>query len=245
MILNATTKTVEIILGEATVTNDMDVTVAYADITPSAYTDGASDGASNGVTAATIVAAPAASTQRRVKDLIIYNNDTVAHAVTVRLNNNGTYRVLWIGTVSIGQLLIYSNGSWTTNNTAAILSSAIEFVIDGFGTALGVGLKGYLEVPFNCDIKVATLLADQSGAIVVDVWKCTYAQFDAGSTHPVVGDKITATAPPTIAASGVKSQDSTLTGWTIHLAKGDILAINVNSATTITRVLISLRVDRS
>lgn len=120
----------------------------------------------------------------------------------------------------------------------------IAFVIDGGGSAITTGMKGYLEIPFACTITAATLLADQSGSIVVDIFKCTYSQFDAGSTHPVSGDKITASAPPTI-SSTTKSQDTTLTGWTKAITAGDILAFNVNSITTCQRVTVSLTVTKS
>lgn len=119
----------------------------------------------------------------------------------------------------------------------------ISFLIDGGGSAIATGMKGYIEVPFACTIQRATLLADQSGSIVVDIFKCTYSQFDAGSTHPVSGDKITASAPPTI-SSATKAQDSTLTGWTKTINAGDILAFNVNSITTVTRVTLSLKVSK-
>lgn len=124
-------------------------------------------------------------------------------------------------------------------NPTVGLVSAIEFVIDGGGSALTTGIKGYLEVPFACTITQATLLADVSGSVVVNVYKDTYANYP-----PVVGDKITASAPPTI-SSATKSQDSTLTGWTTSISAGDILAFNVDSATTITRVTISLKVTRT
>lgn len=120
----------------------------------------------------------------------------------------------------------------------------IAFVIDGAGAAISTGLKGYLEIPFACTINQVTLLADRSGSIVVDIFKCTYSQFDASSTHPVSGDKITASAPPTI-SSTTKSQDATLTGWTTSLSAGDILAFNVNSATTVQRVTLSLKVTKT
>lgn len=114
-------------------------------------------------------------------------------------------------------------------------------VIDGGGSAIATGLKGYLgPVPFDGTITQNSLLADQSGSIVVDVWKCTYSQFDAGSTHPVSGDKITASAPPTISAA-TKSQDSTLTGWTTSFAAGDVFAFNVNSASSIQRVTLTIK----
>ena len=128
------------------------------------------------------------------------------------------------------------NMEWVTPNT-----DSIEFVIDGGGSVLTTGMKGYVEVPRGATITSATLLADQSGSVIVDIFKCTYSQFDAGSTHPVSGDKITASAPPTI-TSTYKSQDTTLSGWTKTLNAGDILAFNVNSITTITRVTISLKI---
>lgn len=122
--------------------------------------------------------------------------------------------------------------------------AAIEYVIDGGGATITTGVKGYLEIPFACTINRSTLLADQSGSIVVNIWKTTYSAFDAGSTHPVVGDKITASAPPTL-STATKAQDSTLTGWTTSISAGDILAFNVDSVTTCQRVTLSLKVTKS
>jgi len=117
--------------------------------------------------------------------------------------------------------------------------TSLTFIIDGAGSAITTGQKGHLEVPFACTIKQVTMLADQTGSIVVDIWKDTYANFP-----PTDADSITASAPPTI-SSAQKSQDSTLTGWTKSISAGDILAFNVDSCTTITRVTISLKVERT
>lgn len=110
----------------------------------------------------------------------------------------------------------------------------ISFVIDGGGSAIETGEKGHVEIPFKCEIQRVTLLADQSGSIVVDVWKDTYANFP-----PTVADTITASAKPTL-SSAQKSQDATLTGWTKTINAGDILAFNVDSVATIERVTVSL-----
>ncbi len=115
----------------------------------------------------------------------------------------------------------------------------IAFIIDGGGSAITTGQKGHLEIPFACTIQRVTMLADQTGSIVVDIWKDTYANFP-----PTVADSICGAAKPTI-SSAQKSQDSTLTGWTKSIAAGDILAFNVDSCTTITRVTISLKVAKS
>lgn len=120
-----------------------------------------------------------------------------------------------------------------------ILISGIEFVIDGGGSAITTGVKGYIEVPFDCTINRVTLLADQSGSIVVDIWKDVYANYP-----PTDADSITASAVPTI-TSDTDSQDATLTGWTTAVTAGDILGYNVDSATTITRVTVSLQVTKT
>jgi len=119
------------------------------------------------------------------------------------------------------------------------LTVAIEFIIDGGGSAITPGIKGDLEIPFACTINRATLLADQSGSLVVDIWKDSYANYP-----PTDLDSITASAPPTLSAA-IKSQDSTLTGWITSVAAGDTLRFNVDSATTVTRATISLQVTRS
>ena len=95
-----------------------------------------------------------------------------------------------------------------------------------------------IEVPFDCTIVAAVLLADASGSIVIDVWKDSYANFP-----PTDADTITSATPPTI-TTATKSEDTTLTGWTTSLTKGDILRFNVDSVTTITRVTLMLRVTK-
>jgi len=128
-------------------------------------------------------------------------------------------------------------GAWALLNPSPPPDTII-FVIDGGATAITTGVKGDLAIPFSCTITEWSLLADQSGSIVVDIWKDTYANFP-----PVVGDTITASAKPTISAS-TKGQSSTLTGWTTAIGAGDILRFNVDSVTSIKRLTISLKVSR-
>jgi hypothetical protein len=116
-------------------------------------------------------------------------------------------------------------------------------VIDGSGAALTTGLKGYVEVPFNGVLAQVDMVADRSGNLVVDLWKCTYSQFDAGTTHPVAGDKITASTPPTI-SGGVKSTDSTLASWITALTAGDVIGFYVTSVLNIQRVTLTLKYNR-
>jgi hypothetical protein len=115
---------------------------------------------------------------------------------------------------------------------------SIEFIIDGGGSAITTGVKGDVEITFPCYIKSVRLAADQTGSIVIDIWKDTYANL-----LPTVADTITASAKPTL-STALKAEDLTLTGWTRMFNAGDWLRFNVDSITTVERVTISLTVAR-
>lgn len=110
IILNATTKSLQILLGGVVTLNELPFTTHYVDITTTSYTPASNDGLSSGATAVTVVAAPAASTQRQVKLLTVYNADTIGETVTVRLNNNGTFRILVAVALAAGSTLVYTDG---------------------------------------------------------------------------------------------------------------------------------------
>lgn len=114
---------------------------------------------------------------------------------------------------------------------------AIRITIDGGGSVIPTGVVRDLYLEKGGAIKQVALLADQSGDAVVDLWVDTY-----GNYPPTNADSITASAPPTIAA-GVKSRDSTLTGWTTTLAAGSTLRVNVDSAASITRLEITIEYE--
>jgi len=116
--------------------------------------------------------------------------------------------------------------------------AGIVFIIDGGGSAITTGEKGHLRIPFKCEIQRVTLLADQSGSIKIDIWKDTYANFP-----PTDADSICGGNEPEI-SSAQKYQDSTLSGWTKTINAGDILAFNVDSAATIERVTLVLKVRK-
>ncbi len=141
-----------------------------------------------------------------------------------------------------GRSLIDDSDAATARATLGVDITSIEVVIDGGGSTITTGVKLDVEVPFACTINRVTMLADQSGSIVVDIAKDTYANYPP--TFGGGGDSITASAKPTI-TTATKSQDSTLTGWTTSISAGDTLRFNVDSATTIQRVTVSLKVTRA
>ena len=96
MILDATTKSLEIKLGEAVASTNCDVIACWGDYTATTFTPGETGTVTNGVTAVAAAAAPAASTQRLVQEVTVYNADTIAHLVILQVHDTaggGTVRV--------------------------------------------------------------------------------------------------------------------------------------------------------
>jgi len=143
---------------------------------------------------------------------------------------------IWVNTATPNELY-FTDDAGTDFRLGSPVT--ITYVIDGGGTAITTGEKGHLEIPFDCTITGWTLVADQSGSIVIDVWNDTYANFP-----PDNGDTITSATPPTI-TTALKSQDSTLIGWTTAVSAGDILAFNVDSCTDIERITLSIRATKT
>jgi len=102
LVLDATSKSLRMVLGEAHTTNPVDFTVAYADATTTTFTEGGGPAQSNGTTNAELLAAPGASTQRVVKEITIFNNDTVSHAVTLYYRVTATDYVFYKETLAAG-----------------------------------------------------------------------------------------------------------------------------------------------
>lgn len=130
-----------------------------------------------------------------------------------------------------------------TGPTGPSQVAGLSVSIDGAGSVISTGWKGNIVVDFACTITQATMLADQTGSAVVEVWRTTFSAY-APPTHPATADKISAAAPLTISAAQ-KVQDATLSGWTTSIAAGDVLALNVNSCSAITRLTIALKVTRT
>lgn len=133
-----------------------------------------------------------------------------------------------------------ATGATGAAGTNATPISAIGYTINGGGSAIATGVAGNgISVPFNCTINSVTLLADQTGSVVIDIWKDAYANFP-----PTVADTITASAKPTLSSARTYT-NSTLTGWTTTITAGDVLYFNVDSVTSITNLVIVLKVTKS
>lgn len=114
-----------------------------------------------------------------------------------------------------------------------------SILIDGLGSTITTGIKCDVRMPFTGTILGWYLFADQTGSIQIDLWKDTQANFP-----PVDADSITAAAPPVI-SSATNASSTTLTGWVTSFIEGDVIRVNVDSATSITKVTLSLALRRT
>lgn len=121
-------------------------------------------------------------------------------------------------------------------NPPIVVLQQIGITVDGSGAVLTTGVKGYKSFPSAGTIVGVRLLADTTGSIVMDIWKDTYANYP-----PTNADSITSATPPTISASN-KSEDNTLSGWTTTVNAGDVFGFNIDSVSTITRIVLEITI---
>lgn len=156
IILDATIRSLEVVLGGAITTNQLPIVASYVDNTTTTYTPGSSNTATNSTTPVTAVAAPAASTQRQVKLLTIANMDTAAATVTVQYNDNSTLRVLFQVALAVGDNLVYTDGEGFRVVDANGNNKQL------YGGTLGVASGGTGATSFTSD---AILTGNGTGAI--------------------------------------------------------------------------------
>lgn len=148
IVLTATTDNLQAVLAGSVTTNQPQCVTSWRDITTTDFTPGRTVINTNNTTDVNIVAAPAASTQRVVDLINIYNRDTVAATITVKFDANGTEYILWKGSLAAGESVQYVEGlGWqrlsdtgkpqVDNGSVVSLASTTE-VLTGTDTAKAV-----------------------------------------------------------------------------------------------------------
>ncbi len=144
-----------------------------------------------------------------------------------------------------GALPIANGGTASTTAAAArtaleVSKQQIKIQLNGAGGAvLTTGAKKYYQrIPYNCTVTGWDIVLDVAGAIVLDVFMDTYANF------PTLTTSITGSAKPTVAATNQKATSSTLTGWTTALVEGSYLEVSVDSIATASQAILYLTVTR-
>jgi hypothetical protein len=95
MYLSSTDK-LEIVLGSSVTTNQLEWVVSYQDITSAGMTlpQSSNQGLTNNTTTVDMVTAPAASTNRQVVHISVFNDDTTSETVIVKKDVSGTEYIL-------------------------------------------------------------------------------------------------------------------------------------------------------
>lgn len=100
------------------------------------------------------------------------------------------------------------------------------------------GVKAVVKLPFDGTIVEGAVLADVAGDVEVDIWKTDFASYP-----PDVSDSITGGNPLALVGS-IKNVDTTLTGWDVSLAEGDLLSFVTDRADFITRLTVALKIAK-
>lgn len=124
ILLDTTTRKLELLLGGTVTTNQLPFVASYVDLTTTTFTPASNAGQTNNASAVTLVDVPASSTQRQLKFLSIYNADTAAATVTIRLNDNSTLRKIFVTTLAVGDTLLYADGGWSAIDTNGKLKTS-------------------------------------------------------------------------------------------------------------------------
>jgi len=191
IILDATTKSLQFKLGANITTNQLPFAASYIDTTGTVTTPTEQDGVSNNTTAVTIVSAPAASTQRFVKHLVIQNADTAAATVTAIYNNNSTLRNILVVTLAVGDQLIYEDGKgWACLDKNGNLKTAAA-------SALTLGTQNVLNPAAASASNVVAHGLSRKPDFVFAWMECLTA--NAGYS---VGDRLVITSSTQVTSSG-------------------------------------------
>lgn len=121
-----------------------------------------------------------------------------------------------------------ADGTWAAPPGGGTKTFSAGITCDGAGAVLTVGTKGYVTIPFTGTITGWYIVGDQSGSIVMDVWK-------AAGALPTNANTITGTEKPTLTAQ-TNNSDTALSTWTTAVTVGDIMGFEIESVSTLTKV---------
>lgn len=128
----------------------------------------------------------------------------------------------------------------TKVSTSSVIGTtyAMEFVIDGGGSVITTGMKGYLQAVDAGTVTQWTIVGDTAGSISVDITSDPYSSFGSNTSLVGVGTK------PNIAAA-TKGQAAP-SGWTgTAITAGNFIGFSVSSVATVTKVTVILTITRT
>ena len=124
--LDTVNRSLTLFLDGAQVSAPLQIVVSYSDQTAATYLGASQLSNSNGVTAVTICAAPAASTIRDIDMVTVLNTDTGSQVVTIQLLDTATTYKIISTTLLVGEKLTYTHGSaWQVLDNTGNLKTVV------------------------------------------------------------------------------------------------------------------------
>jgi len=166
--LTATTDSLEV---ATTTTAATDYRCSWVDNTSTTFTPGASNGQITTATDTTIVAAPGASTQRKISGCSIYAAGS--QTVTVQFDQSGTERIMYVATLEAGWSLQWNEESRfeVYDGTGVVVASYAEDTATAAGervTMAGVVRDGTPGSLVGADLDRTVMQVDDSGRLWVN-----------------------------------------------------------------------------
>jgi len=126
MKLTTTNDKLQIVLGGAVTTNQLQCLTTYKVYTTTTTVDGKVAIDTNNTTDVDLAGAPSSGETYDIQNINIYNKDTVAATVTIKLDVSATETILYKGVVGVSDVISWtSEGGWknTSNNVTPLLNN--------------------------------------------------------------------------------------------------------------------------
>lgn len=126
MKLTTTNDKIQVVLGGAVTTNQLQCLCTYKVYTTTTTTDGKVAINTNNTTDVDLAGAPSSGQTYDIQNINIFNKDTVSATVTVKLDVSGTETILYKGVVGVNDVISWTaEGGWknTSNNVTPLLNN--------------------------------------------------------------------------------------------------------------------------
>lgn len=172
LILDTTSRSLQILLGGA---GAMPFVTSWVDITITAHTPGTNHGVTNGATPVDLAAAPAASTYRQIKQIVVRNSTGGAATTTFRYKDGATNRDFASFALDAGDVVQYNDGEGFR-----VFDSTGKLKGTGGGGGGSITVEEVDGVPTYAGI--TTIRFDQADGFVVSQPGAGIARVDATGT---------------------------------------------------------------
>ena len=143
-------------------------------------------------------------------------------------------------TLTVQNNITFSGTDGVTMNVTNNKVASIGITVDGGGSTITTGVKGYITIPYAATITGWDIAADGvNPTCTFDVWKIA-----TGTALPTVTNTIMGTKPALSTGNVIHS--TTMTSWsTLAVAAGDIIGFNVDAVTVATKITFQIEVSKT